>query len=144
MTRSQRLKPVQQINQTQEAKALESLAEVQHRLRQASEQYHQLQQYQLEYSQKFDNVAQMRVQQLQEFQQFYAQLGQALQGQQELIAQLQKEHDYKRGQWLKCRQRSNSMDKVVERYRDQERYQRDRSEQLEMDELSQRRQRKAY
>jgi len=139
MTRSQRFKPVQNLHQIQEGQALEALADVQLRLQQAEQQFQQLQSYQTEYSQRFNQGQTLQVQQLQEFQKFYAQLAEAVKGQQVLIRQLHQEHDYKRGQWLQCHQRSSSLNKVVQRYQHIEIKQQDLREQKEMDEISQRR-----
>jgi flagellar FliJ protein len=73
-----------------------------------------------------------------EYQSFLARLSEAIEQQQSRVDAGYAQFEASRRQWVQCHQRSNAVDKVVERYRDQERMAVERREQHEADERAQR------
>lgn len=73
-----------------------------------------------------------------EYQSFLGRLGEAILQQERRVAAGYEEYEASRRQWMECRQRASVVDKMVERYRDQERLQVERREQHEADERAQR------
>jgi len=79
---------------------------------------------------------------LREFRAFLGRLGEAIRQQETLIERYRSQHEKNRQQWIETRSHSQAIDKVVDRYREQERQQQERREQREQDERSQRSPRK--
>jgi len=69
---------------------------------------------------------------------FLARLNEAIRQQQAILAECASVHEQTRQQWVKTRSHHQAIDKVIERYRSEERKVQDRHEQKEQDEHSQR------
>ena len=75
---------------------------------------------------------------LQDYRAFLARLGQAIAQQEALIAECCSQHEQTRQQWIDTRSHSQAIDKVVDRFRQDEQRQADRREQQEQDERARR------
>ena len=73
-----------------------------------------------------------------DFRRLLARIGEAIVFQEQRLAGLHKEYEQVRRRWTDTRTRAAALDKVMERYRQEERRETDRREQGEADERSQR------
>lgn len=140
MTRSQRLKPVQRITGAREEEAARLLGECQQQLLLQQQQLQELERYREEYRQHYqqNGRAGLSAQKLLQLQQFLANLEQAIQQQQQTIQRSGQQCEKQRELWRQARGRSQALDKVAERYQEDERQQLNRREQKESDEFAQR------
>lgn len=135
MTRSRRMEPVARVAAHREQDAAKILAEQQEALAGQRAQLAELKQYRIEYVAQFQERAGggVNASALQDYRQFMAKLDQAIQQQEMVIERQELEVEQHRLRWLELRTRCNAMDKVVERFRSEERRAAERREQLEMD-----------
>ena len=139
MTRTQRLQPVVQHTDKKEQQALQAVAQSQAVLEGEQTRLAQLQDYKLEYLQKKKyDIGVFTPIELQEFNRFMQQLDETIERQLELVALRQQEVEHKRQQWTATRIDSKKMHKVVEKLQKQEFVEQERREQRELDEFSQR------
>lgn len=140
MSRSKRLQPVQQITETREKEAARALGECQQQLAQLQQQLTELERYREEYRGHYQQSgnAGITAQRLLQLQQFLAKIDQAIEQQQQAIINGEAQCEVKKQLWFQARGRTQALDKVAERYRDDERQQQNRREQKENDEFAQR------
>ena len=140
MSRSKRLQPVQRISEAKEKDAARVLGESQQQLQQLQQQLAELERYREEYRNHYQHSgrAGFSAQRLQQLQQFLANIDQAITQQQRAITRAESLCEEKRRLWFQARGRSQALDKVAERYRDDERQQENRREQKENDEFASR------
>jgi len=125
------MEPVVRVAAHREQDAAKSFAQQQEVLTKQVAQLEELKSYRVEYSVQFQNRAGDGVSAtaLQDYRQFIDKLDLAIQQQELEVEQF-------RRRWLELKTRCNAMDKVVERFRTEERREADRREQSEMDERS--------
>lgn len=144
MTRSKRMQPVQRVAQGRERDAMHKLGQSQQYLDSQLARLEELRSYREQYSRDFTASGEsgLDVTRLREFRAFLGRLGEAIRQQEALIERYRSQHEKNRQQWIETRSHSQAIDKVVDRYREQERQQQERREQREQDERSQRSPRK--
>ena len=138
MIRSRRMEPVARVAAHREQDAAKDLGKQQEVLAGQRAQLDELTQYRIDYAAQFQERAGGGVSAtaLQDYRQFLDKLDQAIQQQQMVIERQELEVERHRQRWLELRTRCNAMDKVVERFRSEERRAADRREQSETDERS--------
>lgn len=144
MTRSKRMQPVQNVAQGREQEAMHKLGQSQQYLDAQLARLEELRDYREQYSRDFAASGEtgLDATRLRDYRAFLGRLGEAIRQQEALITRYQSQHEQTRQLWLESRTHSQAIDKVVDRYREQERQQQERREQLEQDERSQRPSRK--
>ncbi len=136
--RSKRMQPVAQHAEQIEQDAIRVFVEAQRELADAEQQLQQLLDYRDEYSGQLNGRSGLVMKQLHNFRDFVHKLDEAIK-QAKLDVETRKQIcEHRRQAWLKTRSRSQALNKVVEKYQQQELKQQDRREQKEMDEHAQR------
>ena len=140
MTRSKRMQSVQHLAHNREQDAVRKLGESQQHLDAQQTKLQELRTYRNEYAKAFESSggAGLDALRIQEYRAFLGRLNQAIQQQEAVIAQCSARHERTRQQWLATRSHSQAIDKVLERYRQQERKQQERKEQQDLDERASR------
>jgi flagellar FliJ protein len=140
MSPSKRIKPVQQVAATRERDAARTMGHARQLLAQEEAKLVQLKQYHQEYLARFQQVSSqgMSAAQLQEYRAFLSKLDDAIQQQEKVGATSVANHTTHRDNWKQKRTRTQALDKVVQRYRREERKSADRVEQKENDERNNR------
>ena len=138
MSRSKRLQPVQRITEKREQDAARALGEAQQHLEQLKWQLKELESYREEYRNHYQHSGRngFSAQQLVQQQQFLAHIDKAIEQQQHAIHQAEAACEERRQRWFQARGRTQALDKVAERYRDDERQAQNRREQKENDEFA--------
>lgn len=144
MTRSKRMQPVQTVARGREQDAMHKLGQSQQYLDAQLAKLEELRAYREQYTRDFTASGEngLNATRLREFRAFLGKLGEAISQQEALIARYRSRHEEHREQWVKTRSHSQAIDKVVDRFREQERRQQERREQHEQDERAQRTPRK--
>ncbi len=140
MTRSKRLEPVIRVQQGRERDAARAMGRSQRDLDEERARLAELTAYREEYQQRFLEAMRngLVASGVLEYQTFLGRLSEAIAQQERRVAEGYEAFEATRQQWMECHQRSSAVDKVAERYRDQERLQVERREQHEADERAQR------
>ncbi len=140
MQRSQRVRPVLKLAENKVQELARALGQEQQRLAQMQLQLTELERYRDLYQQEMKARSQdgLDIRQLREFHAFVERLESALRQQQQGLGQQQQRCDQVRGKYLAERARAQALDKVVERYHNEESAQLARREQNELDDLVQR------
>lgn len=140
MRRSQRVQPVLELAENKVQELARALGQEQQRLAQMQLQLSELERYRDLYQQEMKTRSQdgLDIRQLREFHVFVERLELAVRQQQHVLSQQQQRCDQVRGKYLAERARAQALDKVVERYRNEESAQLARREQNELDDLAQR------
>jgi flagellar FliJ protein len=141
MSPSKRLKPVQRFAHSKEQSAARSMGQSRKNLEQEEAKLKQLKQYHQEYLSRFQQISSegMSASQLQEFRAFLAKVDEAINQQEEVVAASLVNHNNHKSNWKQKHSRTQALNKVIDRYRDQEQKIADRREQKENDEHNQRR-----
>jgi flagellar protein FliJ len=136
MTRSERLKPIQRLNESRENDAARALGHSVQTLQQQTQRLSELQQYRDEYDRKIQELGQNGViaSRLQQMQSFLNNLNLAIAQQQAVVEQAQRQQEQQRHSWQRAHNKSQVMDNVAERYRRDEQYQANKRDQKENDE----------
>ena len=141
MKRSTRMQPVIRVSEEREKQAAKELGDWQQALDQRRQQLTELQNYREEYRRYFAEVGSSGVsaRRLIELQRFLAKLDQAVNQQMEVVASTERGLDVKRQSWMQARSKTQVLENVVSRYRDEEEVEQSRRDQKELDEMVQRR-----
>ncbi len=136
MTRSERLKPIQRLNESRENDAARALGHSVQTLQQQTQRLSELQQYRDEYDRKIQELGQNGViaSRLQQMQSFLNNLNLAIAQQQGIVEQAQRQQEQQRHSWQRAHNKSQVMDNVAERYRRDEQYLANKRDQKENDE----------
>ncbi len=139
MTRSKRMQPVLRVAEMREQAAAKELGNAQRFLQEQEERLAELRLYHAEYvrdmhSQGSSGISSAR---FQELQRFMASLNQAIEQQQQMVHSAARACEHKRQLWQSAYRKSRSLDKVVERYSEQELYEQGQRDQKEADEMAQ-------
>lgn len=138
MTRTERLQPLVRHKEQQEQQALQEVARSQGVLEIEQSRLAQLEQYKSEYlHKKQQDLKLYSALEMQEFNRFLEQLDQTIVRQQEVIRQREQELESKRKLWDATRIESRVMHKAVEKLQLQETREQARSEQKELDDITQ-------
>ena len=136
MTKSERLKPVQRVNESREKDAARALGHSVQSLQQQEQRLAELQQYRDEYDRQIQEMGAngLTASRLQQMQRFLHNLNLAIGQQQQIVEVARNEREQKRHSWQQAHSKTQVMDKVIERYRADELYQANKREQKENDE----------
>lgn len=139
MTRSRRMQPIQRITQKREDEAAIELGKAQQKLQEQELRLRELQEYRLEYNRNFQTQGRngISASRFQEFHLFMTSLDQAIEQQQQAVVVAGQLCVQKNRHWQEARMKSKSLEKVVERYQEQEQYEQGRQEQKVLDEMAQ-------
>jgi len=140
MTKSQRLKPVREIASSKENEAARQMGEQQRFLEEQKERLVELNNYRTEYSNKMMSAGSSGIGagQMQDYSKFINRLDEAMAFQRQQIAMAERALEVRQREWRAMHTRSQALDKVVNRYEKAEHHERERQEQRESDEHSQR------
>lgn len=135
MKSSQRLKPVQRINEFNEKNAARAFGEHSQKLNMHRQRLADLGEYQLEYGRRFLESGQqgMSATRLRDYQAFMKNLSDAIAQQRQLVTQYEQENERLKRQWMATHRRSQAIDHVVERKIDEENRTEERRVQRELD-----------
>lgn len=89
--------------------------------------------YRQSYAEKAGFNAELSSAHLKDYQRFLSRLDQAVRAQQQVVINCEQHVEMHRRRWMVKRQRVESLERVCERYKNQERLQADRQEQRELD-----------
>jgi len=136
MTRSKRMQPVQRVAQNREQNAVQKLGQSQQNLDAQQARLEELRAYRDQYARDFERSggSGLDATRIQDYRVFLNRLGEAIRQQETLLEQCCSQHEQTRQQWVETRTHSQAIDKVVHRYRRDERRQLERKEQQEQDE----------
>ena len=136
MTRSKRMQPVQRVAQNREQNAVQKLGQSQQNLDAQQARLEELRAYRDQYARDFERSggSGLDATRIQDYRVFLNRLGEAIRQQETLLEQFCSQHEQTRQQWVETRTHSQAIDKVVHRYRRDERRQLERKEQQEQDE----------
>ncbi|MDH5436797.1 MAG: flagellar export protein FliJ [Gammaproteobacteria bacterium] len=140
MTRSDRMKPIVKIAESHEKEAARLLGAQQRLLDQYETRLGELLTYRKEYREQFQQSGKegIKASKMHDYQSFLQRLEIAIGQQRQVIEQTIAGYEQHKKNWQNKRGRTQALDKTVERFKKQERYEEDRKEQKELDELSQR------
>lgn len=135
MKKSQRISPIKNLAENNESKAASQLGQSNQTLLQHQNRLTELLDYRQEYLQRFNDSgkAGMSGSQLQQYQQFIAKLDVAIAQQKQHIAQLNQQCEQARQHWQQKHNRTQALDKTMQRYQHQEKHQQARKEQREIE-----------
>jgi flagellar FliJ protein len=141
MTRSDRLKPIQQVAQVRERDAARAAGESQRRLQEEEQRLAELETYRDEYLQRFRALQQqgITVAQLLEYQAFIGKLEAAIRHQGEIVQLRRADAERRMAAWTDRRTHTRAMDRAVENLAEEERAAGDRRDQKALDDRNQRR-----
>lgn len=140
MTRTQRLKPVQDVVASAEKRLAQSLATFERRVSEAEGKLSELTRYRGEYEQQLTQRAAtgMGVAELRDYQAFLARLTDAMRQQQSVVQRARADRDAERLRWQDAAKRAKALDHVVTQWQTEERRVADRRDQRDTDERAQR------
>ena len=138
MVRSKRIKPIVNMAHDMEREAARALGEALKGLSDSERQLNLLFSYRDEYSEKLKSCGSqgMTAQALNEYRHFMAKINDAIENQKASVEQAQRRLDEKKEFWFAKRGSSQALDKVLDRYLDEERKQQDKRAQKEIDDRS--------
>jgi flagellar FliJ protein len=144
MTRSGRMKPVQEIVGATERSEAKQLAASEEKLAACERKLEELRQYEYDYRQGFNAraTAGMGGHGLRDYQLFLARLGEAIRQQNKIVLAARAECETQREQWRAAAQQHRAIDHVVEVWRGEERREAERREQRDSDERASRKTRR--
>jgi len=140
MLKSKRLQPVIKIAQNREDDAALALNEYRKVIDQQEAKLIELRQYHAEYIQRLNDGGRngLNIAQINDYRNFIARLAVAVEQQEVQLASCEVELKVKYDAWLLTRVRHQALDKVVDRFQQQEHKESEKREQAESDERSQR------
>jgi flagellar FliJ protein len=140
MSPTRRLQLVQRVTDDKERRQAQRLAQSRARVAQCEAKLKELQGYHAAYVSDFDKRAAAGIggAGIREFHAFLAKLGEAIRQQEELLDKARADSESERSSWQGAAQRSQIIDKVVERHAANELKDRDQRDQRESDDRGQR------
>jgi flagellar FliJ protein len=138
MTKSKRLEPVTRVAESRERQAAVEMVEFRRFLDAQQARLTELSGYRADYAQRFEQAGRQGLDAARaaDFRRILARLGEAIAFQEQRLASLQQDYERIRCRWTDSRSRAAALDKVMQRYRSEERQVADRLEQGELDERS--------
>lgn len=140
MTRTKRMKPVQNLVDQNERRLAQGLAAGERKVEEAQSKLQELERYRCEYEKQLSQRAGRGIgaMDLRDYQVFLARLADAIHQQQAIVQRARTERDAERLRWQEAAKRSKVLGHVVERWQSEERRMFERREQYESDERAQR------
>ena len=140
MTKSKRLEPVSRVAENRERQAAIEMAEFRRFLDAQQARLDELNRYRADYAGQFESAGRQGLDAARagDYRRILAQLGEAIAWQERRLAALRQDYERIRRHWTDSHTRSAALEKVMERYRAEERRDADRREQGVLDELAQR------
>ena len=137
--RSKRMASVQKIMGMHERNAARRLGKSQDQISRHQAQLRELIDYRDEYARGFRETARrtLGAQEMQDYHVFLNRLNHAIRAQQQVLDAVARDHETLRTRWLSTRSQTRAVERVIDRYRSQERYEQDQREQRESDHQSQ-------
>ena len=139
MTKSKRMQPVVRVADQRERQAAVEMAEFRRFLDAQQAKLDELNNYRNDYARHFEQAGRggMDAARMADYRRILARLNDAIVYQEQRLASLYNEYEQVRRRWTDTRTRAAALDKVMERYREEERREGDRREQGESDERAQ-------
>ena len=136
MTKSKRMQPVAKVAEQRERKAAIEMAEFRRFLEAQQARLDELNNYRNDYARHFEEAGRggMDAARMADYRRILARLNDAIAYQEQRLASLHNEYEQVRQRWTDSRTRAAALDKVMERYREEEQIEGDRREQGESDE----------
>ena len=140
MTKSKRMQPVAKVAEQRERQAAVEMAEFRRFLDAQQTRLDELNNYRNDYARTFEQAGRggMDAARMADYRRILARLNDAIVYQEQRLASLHNDYEQVRRRWTDTRTRAAALDKVMERYREEERREGDRREQGESDERAQR------
>jgi flagellar protein FliJ len=139
MMKSKRFEPIQEIASTSAKDLSRAMGEAGRKVADLERKLQQLQSYRDEYTKSSANSgASMDAVKLQNYRSFLDRLGEALRQQLKSLEHARADYEKKRAQWSEKRVEAESLGRVVERFRKEERHALDQREQREGDDAAMR------
>jgi flagellar FliJ protein len=139
MMKSKRFEPIQEIASTSAKDLSRAMGEASRKVADLERKLQQLQTYRDEYTKSSANSgASMDAVKLQNYRSFLDRLGEALRQQLKSLEHARADYEKKRAQWSEKRVEAESLGRVVERFRKEERHAVDQREQREGDDAAMR------
>jgi flagellar FliJ protein len=139
VSKSKRLEPVKQLSESREQDAARALGQSNQALLAEEQRLVELQQYRDEYHNYVQQkgAAGVMASKLLELQRFLGNLNQAIEQQKRVVERARQEQAQVKHSWQQARGKHQAMNKVIERYRQDEQLAADKREQKEIDEHAQ-------
>jgi len=139
MTKSKRMQPVARVAEQRERKAAVEMAEFRRFLDAQQTRLDELNNYRNDYARTFEQAGRggMDAARMADYRRILARLNDAIAYQEQRLVSLHNDYEQVRRRWTDTRTRAAALDKVMERYREEERREGDRREQGESDERAQ-------
>ena len=140
MTKSKRLEPVSRVAENRERQAAIEMAEFRRFLDTQQTRLDDLNRYRADYARQFESAGRQGLDAARagDYRRILAQLGEAIAWQERRLAGLRQDYEQIRRRWTDSHTRSAALEKVMARYRAEERRDADRREQGVLDECGQR------
>ena len=140
MLKSKRLQPVIKVSQSREDDAVLALNEYRKVMDQHQAKLIELRQYHAEYTQRLNDSGRtgLNIAQINDYRNFIVRLAVAVKQQEELLESCEIVLKEKHDAWMLTRVHHQALDKVVDRYQEQEHQESEKREQAESDERAQR------
>lgn len=138
MKRSDRLSTVLRVAEVKEAKVAKQFGRLQEQLLYEQKKLEQLLNYETEYQESAKPAAgrPVTVRRLQQMSQFLTQLTQAVHQQQQQVDNINKHCESLRDVWVEAHQHTQTMQQLLDRYRQEEQRQEEKQEQQDADEVN--------
>lgn len=141
MSRSERLEPIAELQRNKETKASLVLGESQRRYQAQEQRLADLEQFQREYQQRFQTLGRSgaAIERYREYRHFNDRLNVAIEQQKRLLEECRRELEHQNRYWSEISSRRRALEKVIDRFHQDEVSYAQRREQGETDERAQRR-----
>jgi flagellar FliJ protein len=139
MDRSDRLMPIIKLLESRELDAAQQVGACRDNLARQRQTLAELKMFQNEYTSRFNDAVKGGIEAgiIHEYHRFLNRLNQAIRQQQKVVETANSQHESLKQQWWQQRCQTKAMDKLAERYRSQEYFEREQREQRESDEHAQ-------
>ena len=134
--RSDRMRKLAELARTEERRECERMGRAQQALDQEIRRLDELTAYRREYTSRFDHAADVSPVRWQDYQNFLRRIDQAARDLEQQIQAGRDARDAHRRRWLVKRQKLESLESVVDRYRRNERHAEERKQQKAIDDLA--------
>lgn len=139
MVRSKRMESVQRLVDDDASRAAKAFADAKRMLEEQRQRLDQLTTFRQEYRQQLQTSGDHQgidAHRLRDYRIFLARIDEAIEQQQQIVQRSEQEAAQRRTQWLQVRGRAQALNKVVDRYRSEERQAEDKRHQRQDDELA--------
>ena len=133
--RTERMRRLAGLAKTEERRECEELGRLQRSLNQDEKRLNELEAYRKEYSRRFENTQQVAPARWQDYQNFLQRIDHAMTDQRNNIQAGKQARDAHRQRWLVKRQKHESIERVVDRFKKSEDAAAERKQQKSQDEL---------